>query len=115
MTQSIPMTPPPTMEPPEGKLDELKKQLVKLFPKIHHGSTKEVDRATADLLAYARWAANYWSTQAAVAELEIRKQMESAETATVNGIPVFTRTQSPVKGHWIDPFERDSVAKPKKA
>lgn len=98
---------PVTLPVPEGKLKELRDTLIKLFPAPVPGSTREVDPQTVQIRDYAAFAMKYWETQHDVANLELRRQLGDAETGTVNGVPVITRKQHPVAGHWVSEGDRD--------
>lgn len=98
---------PTTLPRPSERLDKLKDRLTFLFPKFVPGKRVEVDPALVELRDYAKKAAAAWDEQARIADLHIRQAMGDAEVATVNGMPVLRRAIEPIKGHWVNPGEKD--------
>jgi hypothetical protein len=105
---TTPRTVPDALPVPDDP-KAIEEALITLYPKMVKGTTAEVDPALVDTYNYAKFAAAYWEEQARAAVLRIREQQGDAEKATVNGVPVFSRRQYPVKGYWVDPRENDAL------
>jgi len=87
----------------------IREKLIELHPDAVKGTVAEISPELDEAYRYAKWAIDYWTKQADAAALRIREQMGDAEKAAVDGVPVFSRRQYPVKGHWVEGFNNDAL------
>jgi hypothetical protein len=106
-TQVIPDHVPTPLPVPAEKPKGLLERAQAMFPRFTPGKTAEVDPHLRDVRDYARYAISYWEDQLTIANAMMQSQMGDAEHATVNGVPVFTRMQYPVKAHVVEAYEND--------
>lgn len=99
--------PTPLAIPAEKNLRVLLERAQAMYPKFVPGKAVPVDPHVVEVREYAKYAIDYWNKQVEVANALLQMEMGDAEHGTVNGIPVITRHQGPVKGHYVAPGSRD--------
>jgi hypothetical protein len=109
MSNPAPWLPPQLQAPPGLTAKEQEEKLKADFPTVQKGHTAEIPKELEDAYRYAANAVDYWENQKRLVLNQIRAHIGSAQTATVNGIPVVSRRSYKVEekvipSHWVDGF-----------
>jgi len=71
--------------------EEEQNQLKAQFPDVVKGTSQEVPAELRDAYRYALMAEEYWKNQKTLALNQMRRLIGTAQTATVDGVPVASR------------------------
>lgn len=86
-----------------------KKLLVERFPKFEFNKEREISRKLAEDFEFLKWAADYYGEQYERVKLLIREQMEDAEIATYQGLPVATRRHIHKVSYVVNAHDEDAL------
>lgn len=100
---------PPVLQAPVGLTPKEEEDALKAqFPDMVKGTTSEIPADLRDAYRYALMAAEYWESQKTLALNQIRRQIGTAQTATVDGVPVASRRTFKRKEYVVPETEIDA-------